>query len=55
MGFMDKVKDAVTGNKSKVKEGVDTAAQHAKKAAPEHADKVDKGADAAKKGVDKLR
>ena len=52
MGFIDKIKTRPATRR--VKEGVDTAAQQAKKAAPDHADKVDKGADAAKKGIDKL-
>jgi hypothetical protein len=53
MGFLDKAKDALRGNKSKAKQGVDTAADQARKAAPaQHTDKVDRAADAAKKGID---
>jgi hypothetical protein len=55
MGLMDKIKGALGGNKSKAKQGVDTAADQAKKVVPdEHDAKVDKGADAAKDAVDKM-
>ncbi len=55
MGFLDKAKDAISGNKSKVKDGIDTAAKHSDKVVPsKHRDKVDTAADKAKDAVDKL-
>ena len=55
MGLLDKIKNTVSGNKGKAKQGVDTAADQSKKVAPDqHDDKVDKGADAAKDAIDKL-
>ena len=55
MGLFDKIKNTVSGNKNKAKQGVDTAADQGKKVVPDkHDDKVDKGADAAKDTIDKL-
>jgi MT0933-like antitoxin protein len=55
MGLLDKVKGMVSGNKDKSKQGVDTAADQAKKVAPDEQDeKVDQAADAAKDQIDKL-
>lgn len=55
MGFLDKIKGMVSGNKEQVSKGVDTAADQAKKVVPdEHDGKVDQAADAAKDAIDKL-
>ena len=55
MGLMDKIKGMVSGNKDKAKQGVDTAADQAKKVVPdEHDAKVDQAADAAEDAIDKL-
>jgi hypothetical protein len=55
MGLFDKIKNTVSGNKNKAKQGVDTAADQGKKVVPDqHDDKVDKGAGAAKDAIDKL-
>jgi hypothetical protein len=55
MGFLDKIKGMVSGNKGTAKQGVDTAADQAKKVVPdEHDAKVDQAADAAKDAIDKL-
>ena len=55
MGLMDKIKGALSGNKDKAKQGVDTASDHTQKVVPDQHDaKVDKGADAAKDAIDKL-
>jgi hypothetical protein len=55
MGFLDKVKGALRGNESKVKKGIDTAAQQSDKVVPaEHRGKVDTAASKAKDAVDKL-
>ena len=55
MGLLDKIKGAVSGNKNKAKQGVDTAADQAQKVVPDqHDDKVDKAGDAAKDAIDKL-
>ena len=55
MGLLDKMKGMVSGNKNKAKQGVDAAADQAKKVAPdEHDAKVDKAADAADDAIDRL-
>lgn len=54
MGIMDSIKSKLGGNKSQVKQGIDKAADVAESKAGEHADKVQKGAEAAKDAVDKL-
>ena len=54
MGFLDKAKQAVSGNKRQVKQGIDKAADIADDKAGAHADKVHKGASMAKEQVDKL-
>ncbi len=55
MGILDKIKGMFSKNKGGVKQGVDTAADQAKKVVPDtHDDKVDKAADAAKDAIDKL-
>jgi hypothetical protein len=55
MGLLDKVKGMVSGNKDKSKQGVDTAADQAKKVVPDdHDEKVDQASDAAKDQIDKL-
>lgn len=54
MGIMDSIKSKLGGNKSQVKQGIDKAADVAGSKAGEHADKVQKGAEAAKDAVDKL-
>lgn len=56
MGLLDKVKGMLKGNEDKAKQGVDSAADQAKKIAPDqHDDKVDRAADSAKDGIDKLK
>lgn len=55
MGILDKARQMVRGNKSTAREGIDTAEEQAKKVTPDqHGDKVDKAADAARKGIDKV-
>jgi len=54
MGLFDSVKSKVAGNKDKVKQGIDVAADKVDDHAGKHADKVHKGAEAAKDAVDKL-
>lgn len=54
MGFMDTVKQKLSGNKGQVKQGIDKAADVAEGKAGDHADKVQQGAEAAKDAVDKL-
>lgn len=55
MGMFDKVKGMLKGKEKQAKSGVDTAAEQAKKAVPDHHDgKVDQAADAAKQGIDKI-
>lgn len=54
MGMMDKAKGLLGGNKDKVKDGIDKAADAAGNVAGGHADKVDKAADAAKDAIDKV-
>ncbi len=54
MGLFDSIKSKLGGNKSQVKQGIDKAADVAGDKAGAHADKVQKGAEAAKDAVDKL-
>ncbi len=54
MGLFDKAKQAISGNKRQVKQGIDKAASVADDKAGAHADKVHKGARVAKDQVDKL-
>jgi hypothetical protein len=55
MGILDKVKGFVGGNKDKVVQGVDKAAEIAKDRLPDEQDaKVDKAADTLKGQIDKL-
>lgn len=54
MGILDSIKGLIGGNKSKLKDGIDSAAGMAADKAGSHADKVDKVADVAKDAVDKL-
>ncbi len=54
MGFLDSAKDKLAGNKDKVKQGIDKAADVAESKAGDHADKVQQGAEMAKDEVDKL-
>jgi hypothetical protein len=55
MGILDKVKGLVAGNKDKVDQGIDKAADVAKDKLPDQHDaKVDKAADTLKGQVDKL-
>ena len=53
--FFSKAKDMAMGNKDKVKDGIDKAADVADdKTGGKFSDQVDKGSDAAKDAVDKL-
>ncbi|MEN8239327.1 MAG: antitoxin [Actinomycetota bacterium] len=53
--YVDKAKDLVTGNKEKVKDGIDKAADLAdEKTGGKFSGHVDQGADMAKDQVDKL-
>ena len=55
MGILDSIKGLVAGNKDKVQQGVDKAADIAKDKLPdEHDGKVDKIADAATDQINKL-
>ena len=55
MGMLDKLKGLVAGNKDKVEQGVDKAADFAKDKLPdEHDAKVDKAADSLKDQINKL-
>ncbi len=54
MGIMDSIKGVFGGNKDKVKDGIDKAADVVDDKAGAHADKVQKGADMAKDAVDKI-
>ena len=54
MGILDKLKGLVSGKKPQVKQGIDTAADKIDDKLPQHADKIQKGAEAAKDAVDKL-
>lgn len=54
MGLLDSAKAKLSGNKDNVKKGIDKGADVVGDKAGAHADKVEKGADAAKDAVDKL-
>ena len=54
MGIMDSVKGLFGGNKEKIKDGIDKAADVIDDKAGAHADKVQKGAEVAKDAVDKI-
>lgn len=55
MGFMDKIKDVVAGNKDKVHDGIDKAAELADdKTGGKYADKIDQGAEKVKDVVEGL-
>lgn len=54
MGMFDSVKSKLSGNKDKIKQGIDKGADMAADKVPDHADKIDKGSDMAKDAVDKL-
>lgn len=55
MGFLDKIKDTLSGNKDKVDDGIDKAADFADdKTGGKYTDKIDQGAEKAKDVVDKL-
>jgi hypothetical protein len=54
MGILDSIKSTLGGNKSKVKQGVDKAADVIDDKAGAHADKVQQGAEVVKDAIDKL-
>lgn len=55
MGILNKIKGMLSGNKAKVKQGVDAGAEQVKKVVPDQHDaKVDQAADAVEKAIDKL-
>lgn len=54
MGMFDSVKSKLSANKSKVKQGIDKGAGVVSGKAPEHTDKINKGAKVAKDATDKL-
>ena len=55
MGFLDKIKSLIGGNKDKMKRGIDTASDAVEsKVGPKHADTVENVAEKAKDAVDKL-
>ena len=54
MGILNTIKSKVGGNKRQIKQGVDKAADVIEGKAGAHADKVNKGAEAVKKAVDKI-
>ena len=55
MGFTDKVKGLIGGNKSTVKDGIDKAADAVESKTPDSVDaQVEKGADVLKDVVDKI-
>jgi len=55
MGLLDKAKDLVAGNKDKVKDGIDKAADLADDTTGnQHTDKIEDVAEKAKDAVDKL-
>ena len=55
MGLLDKAKSLVAGNKDKVKDGIDKAADLADdKTGKKHTEQIDSAADKAKDAVDKL-
>ena len=56
MSILDSLKGLLGGRKSEAKKGVDKAAGIADaKTGGKHADKIDKGADAAKDQIDRLK
>jgi hypothetical protein len=53
--MFDKAKEKLSGKTDEASAGVDKAAEAAdEKTGKKHSDKIDKGADAAKGGIDKL-
>jgi hypothetical protein len=57
MGFMENIKQVMSklgGSKTQMKQGIDKVADTVDDHAGSHADKVQQGADMAKKAVDKL-
>ena len=55
MGFIDKIKQMLGGNKDKAKQGIDTASNTVEsKVGGANASKVDAASDQAKDAVDKL-
>lgn len=54
MGLFDSIKSKLSGNKKQIKDGIDTAADKVDDKLPQHADKIQQGAEAAKDAVDKL-
>ncbi|WP_116997539.1 antitoxin [Desertimonas flava] len=55
MGFLDKLRNLIGGNKTKVKQGIDKASDTVEsKVGAKHADKVENVAEKAKDVVDKL-
>lgn len=54
MGFLDKIKSAVKGNKGKAASAVDKAADLAAKKAGKHGAKIEAGAEKAKDAINKL-
>ena len=54
MGLLDSLKSQLHANKGKIKQGIDKGANAVSDKAPEHADKIDKGAKMAKDATDKL-
>ena len=54
MGLLDSLKSKMSGNKDKIKGGVEKGADVAADKVPDHADKIDKGADLAKDALDEL-
>lgn len=55
MGFFDKIKNLVKGNKGKVEQGLDKAADTIdSKTGGKYSDKIDTGVDKAKDALDKL-
>lgn len=54
MGLFDSIKAKLSGSKPQIKKGIDTAADKIDDKLPQHADKIQQGAAAAKDAVDKL-
>ena len=55
MSLLDKIKDLLRGSKDSVKSGIDKGSDAIeKRVSPEHAKKVEQGADKVKDVVDKL-
>lgn len=54
MGLLGKIKGALRGNKSKIAQAVDKAADVAASKAGKHADKIEAGAEKAKDAINKL-